>query len=183
LTGVKVIGKARGQEADARVVVEIIAISGVTVMGRSFYATAKGGDGAMGYVIGRDARAGIPGVLKDAPPGYFAKYAGLGGLQAFAAGLAESTTETSTDATGRQFSNVISGKQAENAAYVGLSGAIGKTAELWSEKLESWEKMVVTQPRQDVVIMTLQPVTIEEIDVEQFSMLSQRHHTGLYLNR
>jgi hypothetical protein len=176
LKDVMIIGKAVGQKAKERAIVEVVSISGVTPRGVSFNVSGGGGSG---YVIGPDAMAGIKGKLFDAPPGFFLKYTGMGMLQAGASALVESTTTTETDINGRQFSNIKPGKVATNAAYSGLSGAISKTADLFSRRLEAWEELVEVDANQQVVVVLLKPVIIEELEVTSGDE-AQTIHYGLY---
>lgn len=173
LNDVVVIAKAVGQKAKSRALVQVTTISGVTAKGKAFAVKANG------YVIGKDAIAGIEGKLLDSPPNFFFKYTGMGALSAAAAALSDSTTETRVDSTGQQFTNIKPGKVAQNAAYTGLSNAISKSADVVNRRLESWEEIVVVDGDQEVVVVILEPVKLEAYDADSFST-TMSNHEGLY---
>ncbi|MBF0244127.1 MAG: hypothetical protein HQL31_02480 [Planctomycetes bacterium] len=187
LKGIKIIAQARGMMTQFKTIdkdgnnqkqavakIELLYISGVTEGGISFHKECKG------YVIGPDGDFGMKGRLEDMPPDWFMQYTSMGALTAGASALAESTTETSTDINGRQYTNVISGKEAKNALLSGFAGAVNQAAGVMNQRLEAWQKIVVVHPMQKVMLILLEPVVIDEIDVENYAAKTGLDYESIY---
>jgi hypothetical protein len=163
LQGIMMLGMAKGKTNGSRAEIELSIISGVTPNGEAFTVNARG------YVLGPDGHLGIKGILRDVPPGYWKKVTPLNFLSAGAAALAETTTQTQSDISGQQFSNIKAGKELSNAAYSALSATISDAANVFNRRLRDWKTAVEIDPLQDVTLILVDEVPVEAMSVSMNS--------------